>query len=181
MATGGGVRTYNPEYGSVRTLLLVGVLAVAGAVAAPAVAGAVGVPTVEVVVYGAVALVGVAAAGYEVRRQGDRNPHEFVATDVLVQFYDQHRPSPAGHLVHFVVAAVGATAVWLGHGPALARTEGALLVLERLGAGEPLPPIDPVNVGWGLVAAAGVLLFAVGVDRLLVGTYRELRYRLAAR
>lgn len=175
------VRTFCPEYGLVRTPVVVGVLAAATAVAAPAVAGAVGVALVESVLYGVAAAAGLAALAYEWLRQRRDNPHEFVARDVVAQFYEQQRPGPREHLLHLAVAVVGLAAVWRGAAPAVGRWEGALLLLERLAAGEPLPPVDPVNVAWAVVTAVGLALLAVGLDRLLVGGYRELRYHLASR
>ena len=181
MAQRRGVRTYDPEHGTVRTLLLVGAVAAVAATAAPAVATAVGFPPAEFALYGVAAVVFVAALLYEGRRQLEPNPHEFAARDVVARYYEQRRPSPRAHLVHLVVAVVGVAAVWRGAGPALSRQEGALLILERVAAEEPLPAIDPVNVAWGLVLVVGVVLLAVGVDRLLVGVYRELKYRFANR
>lgn len=175
------VRTYCPEYASIRTLVLVGVVLAAAVGAAPPLAAAVGLATVESVLYALAAAVGVAALAREGRRQRRRNPHEFVAREVLASFYDQHRPSPLEHVLHAAVVAAGLAAVWLGAEPALSRRDGALLVLERLAAGEPLPAIDPANVAWGFVLVAGVVLLAEGLDRLLVGGYRELRYRSVSR
>ena len=181
MADRRAVRTYNPEYGTVRTLLLVGAFAAATATAAPAVATAVGLPSVESALYGLAAVFLVAAAVYEGQRQLASNPHEFAARDVLARFYDMQRPDARQHLFHLAAAAAGVAAVWRGAGPALSRREGALLLVERVAAGEPLPAIDPVNAAWGLVLLAGVVLAAVGVDRSLVGLCRELRFRLANR
>lgn len=176
MAQAGGARTYDPEYGTIRTLLLVGALAAATAVAAPAVATAIRFPSVEYALYGVATVVVVATLLYEGRRQLQTNPHEFAARDVVARYYDQQRPSGREHLVHLVVALLGVAAVARGAGPALSRQEGALLILERVAAEEPLPAIDPVNVAWGVVVVAGVVLAAVGVDRFLVGVYRELQY-----
>lgn len=181
MPRGREVRTYDPEYGTVRTVLLVGAFAAAVATAAPAVATAVGVPSVEFALYGVASVVVIATVLYEGRRQLESNPHSFAARDVVARYYEQQRPTPRRHLLHLVVTALGLAAVRRGGGPALSRQEGALLVVERVAAGEPLPAIDPVNVAWGLVLVAGVLLAATGVDRLLVGAYRELRYRVADR
>ena len=181
MAFGRPVRTYCPEYGLVRTLLVVVALGLGAAVTAPAVAGAVGIDLVEGLLYGVAAAAALAAIGRETLRQRRRNPHEFVAGDVLAQFYEQQRPEPREHAVHLAVTAVGAAGTWLGAGPALGRVDGALLLLERQAAGEPLPPVDPVNVGWAIVTAVGLVVFVVGVDRLLVGGYRELRYVVASR
>lgn len=181
MTWGDGVRTYDPEYGTLRTLLLVGALAAVAGTAAPAVATAVGFPPVEFALYGVAAVVVVATLLSEGRRQLETNPHEFAARDVVARYYEQQRPSSREHLVHLVVAVAGLAAVYRGAGPALSRQEGALLILERVAAEEPLPPIDPVNVAWGLVFVAGVVLAAAGVDRLLVGLYRELQYRRANR
>lgn len=175
------IRTFCPEYASIRTLVLVGILLAAAVGAAEAVAGAAGVAAVEYSVYAVVAAVGVAAVVREWRRQRRRNPHEFVAREVVASFYDQHRPAPEAHLLHAVAVATGLAAVWLGAGPALSRREGALLILERLAAEEPLPSVDPVNVAWGVVLVVGVVLLAHGLDRLLVGAYRELRYRAVTR
>lgn len=181
MAQRRGVRTYDPEHGTVRSLLLVGAVAAVAATAAPAIATAVGFPPAELALYGVAAVGVVAALLYEGRRQLEPNPHEFAARDVVARYYEQRRPTPRAHLVHLVVAVLGVAAVWRGAGPALSRQEGALLILERVAAEEPLPAIDPVNVAWGLVVVVGVVLVAIGVDRLLVGVYRELRYRFASR
>ena len=181
MARAREIRTYDPEYGTVRTVLLVGALAAAAATAAPAVATAVAFPPVEFALYGVASVVVIATVLYEGRRQLETNPHEFAARDVVARYYEQQRPTPRRHLRHVVASAVGFAAVLRGAGPALSRQEGALLIVERVAAGEPLPAIDPVNVAWGLVLVAGVVLAAVGVDHLLVGVYRELRYRLANR
>ena len=181
MAQRRGVRTYDPEHGSVRSLLLVGAVAAVAATAAPAIATAVGFPPAEFALYGVAAVGVVAALLYEGRRQLEPNPHEFAARDVVARYYEQRRPSPRAHLAHLVVAVVGVAAVWRGAGPALSRQEGALLILERVAAEEPLPAIDPVNVAWGVVVVVGVVLVAIGVDRLLVGVYRELKYRFASR
>lgn len=175
------IRTYDPEYGTVRTLLLVGAFAAATAAAAPAVATAIGFAPVESALYGVAAVFVIAAAIYEGRRQLASNPHEFVARDVMARYYDQQRPSPRQHLLNLVIAAAGVAAAYRGAGPALSRQEGALLIVERVAAGEPLPAIDPVNAAWGVVMVAGVVVGAWGLDRFLVGTYRELRYRLANR
>jgi hypothetical protein len=175
------VRTFSPEYGTLRTLLLVGTLATAAAVLAPDVAAAVGLPPLEYALYGVAAVLAVAALLYEGARQRETNPREFVARDVLARFYEQQRPSPAEHLLHLLASAAGVAAAWFGAGPALSRREGALLVLERATAGEPVPSVDPTNAAWGAVVLAGVVLAAVGLDRLLVGLYRELRYRRARR
>jgi hypothetical protein len=174
------VRTYSPEYGTLRTLLLVGAIATVAAGAAPTVAAAVGFASLEYALYGVAAVLAIAALLYEGRRQRANNPHEFVARNVLAQFYEQQRPSPRGHLLHLLAAVAGVAAVVLGAGPALSRQEGALLIVERLAAGEPLPAIDPVNAAWGVVFAVGVVVAAVGVDRLLVGGYREFQYRRVA-
>lgn len=181
MAQRRGVRTYDPEHGTVRTLLLVGALAAVTAAAAEAVAAAIGFAPAESALYGVAAVVFLAALLYEGRRQLEPNPHEFAARDVAARYYEQRRPTPRAHLVHLVVAVLGVAAVWCGFGPALSRQEGALLILERVAAEEPLPPIDPVNVAWGVVVVVGVVLVAVGVDRLLVGAYRELKYRIVSR
>lgn len=181
MARTGDVRTYDPVYGTVRTVLLVGALAAAAAASAPAVATAVGVPSVELALYGVASVVVIATVLYEGQRQLESNPHEFAARDVVARYYEQQRPSPRAHLLHLVVSIVGLAAVVRGAGPALSRQEGALLIVERVAAGEPLPAIDPVNAAWGVVLVAGVVLAAAGVDRLLVGGYRELQYRRANR
>lgn len=173
------IRTYCPEYASVRTLVLVAVVLAAAVGAAPSLAAAVGSVTVAYVLYAVVAGVAVAALVHEGRRQRRRNPHEFVAREVVASFYEQQRPSPLEHLLHATVVAAGLAAVSLGAEPALSRQDGALLVVERLAAEEPLPAIDPANVAWGFVLVVGVVLLAEGLDRLLVGGYRELRYRLA--
>lgn len=181
MTWGRGLRTYDPEYGTLRTLLLVGTLAAVVATAAPAVATAVGFPPVEFALYAVAAVVVIATLLYEGRRQLETNPNEFAARDVVARYYDQQRPSPREHLVHLVVTTAGLAAVLLGAGPALSRQEGALLVVERVAAEEPLPAVDPLNVAWGLVLVAGVVVAAAGVDRLLVGAYRELQFRRANR
>lgn len=181
MTRGRGVRTYDPAYGTIRTLLLVGALAAVTATASPAVATAIGFPPVEAALYGVAAVVVIATLLYEGRRQLEGNPHEFAARDVVARYYEQQRPSQRAHLVRLAVAVLGVAAVVRGAGPALSRQEGALLILERVAAEEPLPAIDPVNVAWGLVLVAGVVLAAEGVDRLLVGGYRELQYRRANR
>lgn len=181
MARGREVRTYDPEYGTIRTVLLVGAVAAAAATAAPAVATAVGVPSVEFALYGVASVVVIATVLYEGRRQFETNPHGFAARDVVARYYEQQRPSPRRHLLHLGATAVGFAAVLRGAGPALSRQDGALLIVERVAAGEPLPAIDPINVAWGVVLVAGVVLAAAGLDRLLVGAYRELRYRLASR
>lgn len=173
------IRTFCPEYASIRTLVLVAVVAAVAILAGPALGARVGNPAVAYALYGIAAAVAVAALVHEARRQRRRNPHEFVAREVVASFYDQQRPTPLEHLLHVTVVLAGLAAVALGAEPALSRQEGALLLVERLAAGEPLPAVDPVNVAWGFVLAAGVVLLAEGLDRLLVGGYRELRYRLA--
>lgn len=173
------LRTYDPEYGTVRTLLLVGAFAAATAAAAPAVATAIGFAAVESALYGVAAVFVIAAAIYEGRRQLASNPHEFLAREVMARYYDQNRPSRRQQLLYLVVSTAGATATYRGAGPALSRQEGALLIIERVAAGESLPAIDPVNVAWGLVMVAGVIVGAWGIDRLLVGIYRDVRYRIA--
>lgn len=97
---------------------------------------------------------------------------------MLARFYEQQRPDPTEHLLHLAFAVVGAGAAYLGAEPALSRSEGALLIVERLSAGQPLPAIDPANVAWAVVLLVGVFFAAVGIDRLLIGGYRELRYQL---
>ena len=171
------VRTYSPEYGTVRTLLLVGAAAAATAAAASDVAAAVGRPAVEYALYGVAAVVAIAAVVYEGARQSEHNPREFVARDVVARFYEQQRPDPREHLLYLLVSAAGVAAAWRGLGAARSHLDGALLVVERAAAGGPLPPVDPANAAWGAVAVAGVVLAAVGLDRLLVGLYRELRFR----
>lgn len=176
-----GVRTYCPEYGSIRTLLLVAVLAATTVVAAPAIETATGSVLVVYALYLVVSAVAVAALVTECQRQSATNPHEFSARQVMATFYEQQRPDPGVHLLHFVFAAAGTAAIALGFEPALSRQEGALLVVERVAAEEPLPPIDPTNVAWGIVLIVGVIFAAVGIDRLLVGAYRELRYQHSRR
>lgn len=175
------VKTYCPEYGGVRTLLLVGIFVAATVVAAPAVSGAAGTRLATLPLYVLAGAVVLAALVREARRQTRSNPYEFSARTVLAAFYEQQRPEPADHLLHLAFAAIGTAAAWVGAEPALSRQEGALLIVERLSAGEPLPPIDPANVAWGVVLLVGVFFATVGIDRLLMGGYRELRYRLAKR
>lgn len=171
------VTTYCPEYGGIRTLLLVGLFVAATAVAAPAVAGAAGTRLATFPLYIGAGLVALVALVREARRQTRSNPYEFSARTVLARFYEQQRPDPSEHLLHLAFAVVGAGAAYLGADPALSRRDGALLVVERLSAGEPLPAIDPANVAWGVVLLVGVVFATVGIDRLLIGGYREVRYQ----
>lgn len=178
MGESASYRTISPEYGIVRTPVLAATVVAVVAAAAPVVVDATDDADAGLALYAAVVL---AALGYELRRQLRRNPHRFVATSVLAQFYDQERPTSREHLVHVAATVAGVATVWHGAPPALDRRSGALLVLERWLADASLPSIDPVNAAWGIVLVVGVVLLAVGVDRLVVGAYRELRYRLAAR
>lgn len=173
------VGTYCPEYGMIRTLLLVGVVAAGTVLAAPAIETAAGGLLTVYALYVGVSVVAVVALRRELRRQSATNPHEFSARQVLTAFYEQQRPAPSEHLLHVVFATAGAAAIAVGFEPALSRGEGALLIVERVAAEEPLPPIDPTNVAWGIVLVVGIVFAAVGIDRLLVGAYMELRYQLA--
>lgn len=157
--------------------MLATALAVAVGGVGSTVAAATGRRAAAFVLFGLAAGLVLATAAREWRRQRRANPHAFVARQVLASFYEQQRPSPVAHLLAVLAVVAGLLAVRNGAGPALSRREGALLVVERLAAGEPLPAIDPANVAWGVVLLVGVVLLSEGLDRLLVGGYRELRYR----
>lgn len=178
------IRVYAPAYGSVRTVVLFGllVLIVERATAAlvetlqtvaPAASAAPLKFALAAVLWVALALVMVA----EFRRQSVDNPYEFQAREVALSFLDQRRLTPRSAGLAILLSASGITVAWLARPRFVATLDGAFHVMTALiETGSP-GSFAVANLVWGTAFVAGVLALAWGLDRLLIGLVREMLYR----
>lgn len=172
-----------PEYGHLEAAIAFALVALVVHRATPVLAGPLaGAADVapERVRLGSAALLwlalAVAVAVSSVRQRRGRAP-EFGARDVLVTFLEQHRPDPARHAVHGLVALLGGLIVGFGYTRFVDALDGAVIIARRLVVGAPPHSAALTSVAWGLLFLAGLVGVAVGSDRFLVGLAREALYR----
>ncbi|MFB6171335.1 MAG: hypothetical protein ABEJ23_02295 [Haloarculaceae archaeon] len=174
-------RVRYPLYGTVERLVWLALLAfvvwsATAAVVQTVAALAPATPWLRAAVVGAVALVAVGVAAREYRRQRTAT-RSFLAREVLGSFLDQNRPGPGRHLVAIVLTAAGAAGVWRAGDRFVATLDGAFYVLRTAATTGDPAPFDPANLLWGAAFLLAVAALARGLDRLVVGGYRELLYR----
>lgn len=179
-----GVSTYYPRYGTVRSLLLFGLLyLVVGHVTGAFVDTLASVaPSVDPgpARLGMAVILWVAFAGVvigELHRQARGNPEQFVAREVLVEFADHHRPTSREHAGWLLMSLVGATSAFLARERFFGALDDALLVGERLAVRDSLGSFSPVTLAWSVAFLLGFGLLAYATDRVVIGTTREALYR----
>lgn len=175
-------RVRYPLYGSVERLVWLALLMVVVGSATAAVVETVaaltsasGATWLRAAVVGCVLVAGAVVGVREYRRQRTAT-RSFLAREVLLSFLDQNRPRPARHLLALLLTAVGGAGVWRASDRFLATLEGAFYVLRTAAETGDLAAFDPTNLLWGTAFVLAVAALARGLDRLVVGGYRELLY-----
>jgi len=118
-----------------------------------------------------------ALVGTELLRQYRANPRAFGDRDVRRAFLDDHRPAPRDHAVALAAALGGGAIVVLGRAEFYAALDGTFRVLRLLVAEGRLGSFSPVTFAAGALFLVGFGTFAYGVDRVVVGLYREALFR----
>lgn len=181
---GRAIRIYAPVYGSVRTVVLFGLLVQVVERATEAlvetlqtVAPSVSSAPLEFVLAAVLWVVLALVALAEFRRQTADNPHEFLAIEVALAFLDQRRLAPRGAVLAILLTAGGIGVSWVARPRFVATLDGGFQVLTALVETGSPGAFDMANLVWGVAFVGGVLVLAWGLDRLVIGLLREVRYR----
>ncbi|WP_255196785.1 hypothetical protein [Halorarius litoreus] len=168
-----------PRYGTVRSFVLVALLAiVVWRAEAPlretvATALSVGESTAWTGTLVALSLLAVVVFAVEYRRQTRRTP-AFFTPDVRAKFYEQRVPPRALFAAYVLLLVAGSYVALFAREVFFTRLDNALLVVRRLvTTGDP-GAFSLSALGYGVLFVVGALAFAHATDRVLVAGWRKL-------
>lgn len=172
-----------PEYGHLEAVIAFGLVALVVDRATPVLAGplaALAGTTPARVRLGFAGLLWITlftAVLVSARRQRRGRAPEFRARDVLVKFLEQNRVDRDRYVVHAVGASLGGVVVALGYTRFVDALDGAIVIVRRVVAGDPVGSAALASIAAGVAFFGGLVLFAIGLDRFLVDLAREALYR----
>lgn len=166
-----------PRYGTVRSLVVVGLLAVIvwraeAALRETAVALGVDESTAWTGVLVALSMLGVAVLAVEYRRQTQRVP-SFYTPDVRATFFEQHVPTRLLFAGYVTLLVAGGYVALFARDVFFDRLDNALLVVRRLvTTGDP-GAFSLDALGYGVLFVVGAVAFAHAADRVVIATWRK--------
>lgn len=170
------VSAWVPRYGTVRSLVIVGLLALVVSRADPALRETLAAAGVSAAVAGrAVAaglwlLVGLTVV-VEYRRQTSQFP-SFLTPDVRTHFLRQRVPTQALFAAYVALLVAGGYVALFAREQFFAGLDGALLVVERLITTGGPGAFSFTSLAYGTLFVVGALAFAHAADRVVVASLR---------
>lgn len=168
-----------PRYGTVRSLVVLGLLAVvvwrAEAAFRETLTTALDVdgPTAWTGVLAALALLAGVVLAVEYRRQTRLRP-KFYTPDVRAKFFEQRVPTRALFAGYLALLVAGGYVALFARDVFFTRLDGALLVVRRLLATGDPGAFSLEALGYGTLFVLGAVAFAHAADRVFVAAWRKL-------
>lgn len=133
---------------------------------------------VHTLALGLLAFVTIMSLSREGYRQYQANPRMFMSREEVRAYHSIKCFETQDYQQYFTLTLVSAGIVMVGWSRFLISYEGTVRVVARLYINKSVGPVDPMNVIWGTIFLVSFAVFAVGLDRLVVALWQDLRFQL---